>query len=390
MFRISLRGGHLVRPVGPARVAGFRFPVPIWRALGAVGLTLALLGLAGSRGGPTPANASAIDRAPAIDTGSIGGSGDDNAVAIALSGKSKAYVAGATSLSQTSFPVYAGPDLTNSGGGDALVAKISVDESPTPEPGPTATIVSEPIPNPSVSHIPVISKSYCIGDFSDQFDDPLSGWTVKDNSWLKSEYVGGEFRLVSKQSGFFFGRNAPTCARFNYVVETTARWVGTPGAGYGVRFGISDDYSHWYGFMMNTDLQLYWMWKRTPAGGEMVVPIGFSSAIARGNGSNSIKVTRNGSAIALQVGSTVLAAWQDSSILGLTRAGVIFTPHTSNPVAEVRFNNFKVTTIFNGAEQTRFAGIASGAAPGSNADFDRDFAPDDLSWELPEPSAPSE
>ena len=359
MFRISLRERRLGRPMGQARAAGYRLPVPILRALGVIGLTLALLGLVGSRSGTTPAAASAVDRAVIIDGGYLGGAGVNDAIAIAVDSKGNAYVAG-----------------------------ISADETPTPVPTPTATI--DPAPSPSVNHIAVISKSYCIGDFVDQFDDPLSGWKVTDTSFLKSEYVGGEFRLVSKQSGFLYFINAPTCARFNYVVETTARWVGTPGSSYGVRFGISDDFSHYYYFDMNTDFQLYRVRRRTPAGFVTVVPVTFSPAIAKGNGSNSIKVTRNGTAITVQVGSTVLGTWHDSSILGLTRAGVLFSPYGSNPVADVRFDNFKVTTIFGGAEQTTLGGIASGATPGSSVPSDREFAPADLSWEQPELNGPSE
>ena len=57
--------------------------------------------------------------------GYIGGSGSDGATGVALDPSGSAYVAGQTSSSQTSFPVFGGPDLTYNANGDAFVAKVS-------------------------------------------------------------------------------------------------------------------------------------------------------------------------------------------------------------------------------------------------------------------------
>ena len=57
--------------------------------------------------------------------GYIGGSGDDLGRGIAVDG-GKAYVTGATSSAQASFPVKLGPDLTHNGGdADAFIAKVN-------------------------------------------------------------------------------------------------------------------------------------------------------------------------------------------------------------------------------------------------------------------------
>ncbi len=56
--------------------------------------------------------------------GYIGGSGDDYGYGIAVDASGNAYVTGATSSNQTSFPVTVGPDLTYNGG-DAFVAKVN-------------------------------------------------------------------------------------------------------------------------------------------------------------------------------------------------------------------------------------------------------------------------
>ena len=65
--------------------------------------------------------------------GYIGGSADDRGNGIALMpgcfNDCKAYIAGETSSTQTTFPVLDGPDLTHNGGVDAFIARIESDGS---------------------------------------------------------------------------------------------------------------------------------------------------------------------------------------------------------------------------------------------------------------------
>jgi hypothetical protein len=56
--------------------------------------------------------------------GFIGGSNDDEGMAIAVDANDHVYVAGATRSSQASFPVLYGPDMTYNGNGDGFVAKV--------------------------------------------------------------------------------------------------------------------------------------------------------------------------------------------------------------------------------------------------------------------------
>src|SRR5207248_7917331 len=58
--------------------------------------------------------------------GYIGGSGDDYGGGLAVDSLGNAYVVGATTSDQTTFPVNGGPDLTYNGGVyDAFVAKVN-------------------------------------------------------------------------------------------------------------------------------------------------------------------------------------------------------------------------------------------------------------------------
>ncbi len=59
-----------------------------------------------------------------VESGYIGGSGDDTGIGIAVDTSGNAYVCGYTSSTETTFPVMAGPDLTHNGQVDAFVARI--------------------------------------------------------------------------------------------------------------------------------------------------------------------------------------------------------------------------------------------------------------------------
>ena len=59
-------------------------------------------------------------------SGFIGGSGDESEGDVAVDGSGNAYVVGATTSTQTTFPVSGGPDLTQNGGaGDGFIAKVN-------------------------------------------------------------------------------------------------------------------------------------------------------------------------------------------------------------------------------------------------------------------------
>ena len=60
-----------------------------------------------------------------VYAGYIGGNGIDDGHGIAVDGAGNAYVTGATTSTQATFPEKVGPDLTYNSGGDAFVAKVN-------------------------------------------------------------------------------------------------------------------------------------------------------------------------------------------------------------------------------------------------------------------------
>ena len=201
--------------------------------------------------------------------------------------------------------------------------------------------------NPFIAYqvfLPLCTRNYC-PDFFDDFSNPASGWDVVDDSYVRTEYLNGEYRVLTKQPGYFYLFKAPTCDRQNYTVEVDARWAGTPGSSYGLIFGLTSDYSRYYLFDMNTDYQQFRLLRRDPTGFVTVVPVTGSSAINGGTASNHLKVTRNGTEIRLEVNGTVLGTWYDGAIGGLTGAGLVTNPYFDIPVSDARFDNFSMVTL---------------------------------------------
>lgn len=200
-------------------------------------------------------------------------------------------------------------------------------------------------------YLPVTLRNYC-PPFSDDFSNPNSGWDVVDDDFEHTEYLNGEYRVLTKQAGYFYLYLAPTCSRENYVVEVDARWDSEPAYSYGIIFGVLPDFSQYYLFDMNTDVQKFRVLRRGPGGYSEVVPITSSSAINSGISSNHLKVTRDGDQFTLEVNGTVLGTWLDGTINGPTFAGIITNPYDDQPISDARFDNYFVSQINNAVQSS--------------------------------------
>ena len=113
--------------------------------------------------------------------------------------------------------------------------------------------------------LPLAAYSDC-GVFSDSFADSGSGWPVFENEIVKYGYLSGEYQILSKTDQYFFLIRAPVCPKTSYDVRVDARWVGTPGASYGLAFGVAADFSSYYLWQVNTDYREYVLLRRQPSG----------------------------------------------------------------------------------------------------------------------------
>jgi uncharacterized repeat protein (TIGR01451 family) len=206
----------------------------------------------------------------------------------------------------------------------------------------TATVI---IP-PSLVYLPMCTRSYCYcPDFFDDFSNPASGWEVMDDAFVRSEYLNGEYRILTKRAGYYYLFRAPSCDRQNYTVGANARWVGSPGSSYGLIFGLAAGFSRYYLFNINTDYRKFDLVRRDAGGFTQLVSPTYSEAIHGGTATNHLKVTRNGNQITLEVNGTVLGTWSDGTIGGRTGAGLVTNPYSGNPISDARFDNFSMTTL---------------------------------------------
>lgn len=157
----------------------------------------------------------------------------------------------------------------------------------------------------------------------------------------------GQYRILTKQSAFFYLFTAPTCGREHYTVEVDGRWEGATGNSYGLIFGLLPDFSQYYLFDVNTDFRAYRLLRRNPGGGfSVVAPIANSSAIQSGNGANRLKMTRNGDLITLAVNGSTLGTWTDGNIGGDTLVRlVVSASYSHRPAADARFDDFSVARV---------------------------------------------
>jgi uncharacterized repeat protein (TIGR01451 family) len=223
--------------------------------------------------------------------------------------------------------------------------------------------------------LPTCAHNYC-PDFFDDFSNPASGWEVVNDRYVRSEYLNGEYRILTKRTGYFYLFRAPACDRQNYTVEADARWVGTPGASYGLVFGITSGFEQYYLFDINTDYREFDLVRRDPGGFTQIVGPTDSAAINGGTASNHLKVTRNGDQITLEVNGTVLGTWSDGTIGGWTWAGLVTNPYSGNPTSDARFDNFSVVSLAGGAASAREPG-------GVMAEESERAAPN--AWRVPAP-----
>jgi uncharacterized repeat protein (TIGR01451 family) len=241
-------------------------------------------------------------------------------------------------------------------------------------------------------YLPLLFNQYCPPTFFDDFSNSYSGWPVGEDDLVRVEYLGGEYRILSKNGDYIYLFRSPACARQNYTVEMDARWVGGTGDSYGLLFGITGGFSQYYLFDINTDYRMYRLYRRDPSEFRPIAPVTYSAAIRGGTSSNHLKVTRNSAGIWLEVNGTALGVWADATITGSTWAGLMSNPYIDVPVSDARFDNFSVTTL-----QATGTAVETGSQNIVTAEVNTPALtslsialPPELEWKLPEKSIPQE
>lgn len=273
----------------------------------------------------------------------------------------------------------------------ALADSYLMEEATTPDLGDgqiayqgadTSYFVASPPPGSSFYRVQALNDGWASGwsemrfIFQDSFGNPASGWEVVDDDYVRTEYLGGEYRILSKQSGYFYLLRAPTYEIQNYAVEVDAHWEGASGNSYGLVFGITPGFGQYYLFEVNTDYHLYRLLRRDPSGFAVVAPASDAPPLNGGAGTNRLKVVRQDGQITLVVNGIVMGTWNDGAIGGLTGAGIVSSPYSESPRSDARFDNFAVVSR-DGSQAMMVQGSSGGIRAGA---AERDRQPGDLGW----------
>lgn len=227
----------------------------------------------------------------------------------------------------------------------------------------------------SHSYSPLIAHSYCADSFDD-FSSDTSGWLIGNDAYVLAQYVNGEYRVQSKQP-YLFLFSSPSCERDNYVVEADMRWNRATGSDLGLLFGLLPDFSQYYFVDINSDFQSYAIFRRDSNGSfSFVAPAAQTDAIRTGTQTNHLKITRNGSQIVLEINGVYIGSWSDGTITGQTRVGVVMAPYSDLPVADARFDNFRVMGMGSGLLSLPDHTSANPVNPGRSL-------PAEFPWQLP-------
>lgn len=207
----------------------------------------------------------------------------------------------------------------------------------------TAEVCSAINPAPPTTNqifLPVVFKggSSCPAYYTDDFSDSASGWPISDNSDRRYAYVGSEYQIWVKKpsSGWFV---SPGAKAVDFTAAVNARRTSGTSGSYGIQFGINEDWSQLYEFVIGSNN--YSVWLHTNGFWTPLKNWTYSPAIKTGTGWNRLKVIRRGNNISVYANNQLLATITDGSLTGFRRIGLAaYSPSSSG--LDFRFDNFSL------------------------------------------------
>ena len=195
-------------------------------------------------------------------------------------------------------------------------------------------------------YLPGIASEHC-RDFSDTFSDAGSGWPVFDRNLRRLEYLNGEYRLTTKQSGYIYLMEAPTCPRRSYRVQADMHWQGVAGSDIGLVYGDVGGAGYVYLATLDTNAGKAYVFRFNPDGtATLPAEIDLSGVVRPGAGTNQLALTIHaGAEVSLEVNGHSVTTLSGQAPAGLSWVGLAAAPYLSQPVVDARFDNFAVTQL---------------------------------------------
>ncbi|NIM94974.1 MAG: DUF11 domain-containing protein [Anaerolineales bacterium] len=224
----------------------------------------------------------------------------------------------------------------------------------------TADICGGGVPDNPI-YLPLVLKNAsgsppCEAYYTDDFNDPSSGWPVWEDGNVKYGYTGGEYQILVKNpsQGWLV---TPGAKASQYVVSVSARRAsGTYGA-YGIVFAINEDWSEIYQVLVEDSY--YSMWIYRYGSWSPFINWTYSEHINTGTELNRLKVIWDGVDIVYYVNNQHMATFRHSHFHGLKRIGLAaYSPFDSS--LDARFDDFFLYPLECGAGATLTADFEMG------------------------------
>lgn len=189
-------------------------------------------------------------------------------------------------------------------------------------------------------YLPLVLKNYVPPLYSDNFDDPTSGWPVVDTGSIQRYYLDGEYVFRINVPGER-AIATPGFEATDYRVTVDVRNLAYVDNGsYGLIFGLSADESQFYAFEINGNG--FYGLSRYSSGSATQLAFGMSSYIHPYSDTNKLEVERSGSQIKAYINDHLVADVSDAAYVGSRRLGLTARAGT---VSWVFFDNFAVYSL---------------------------------------------
>lgn len=204
-----------------------------------------------------------------------------------------------------------------------------------------STVDGELAVDNTFNYMPIITKPE-IFTYFDDFSDPSSGWPIAEDEHVGTEYLNGEYRMLTKDAGYLYLLQAPTIAHETYTISVDGRWAEESGAGYGLVFGMNAEIEYFYAFLISPEFDQYWLMR----GEQDDVEILDFGTIEPGlnMGSNHIRVMRRNELIRVIINESWERNWIDATFTGLSYTGLVAATSHDDGSSDVRFDNYLLTS----------------------------------------------
>lgn len=155
-----------------------------------------------------------------------------------------------------------------------------------------------------------------------------------------------EYEIKGNEAATLYTIRSPYQVQSNYQVEADGHWTyGNNGAGYGIVFGISENFSRFYVFETSPNISMFHLIRYENGDFEEVLPWEETDLLKSGSESNHLLVKVNTGSITLDINGETVGSWSDDLLNEPTYAGLATSSRSNYDFAQALFDNFSIRAI---------------------------------------------